>query len=142
MTPDRFAALADAYGGSLDRWPAAERDAAHAHLEARPEARALLAQAARLDDALAGWTVPGPGAALAARIMASATHRHARRHRLRLWLSGLGTAATLAGGLAAGAGVVALQAPTADPAAGSFYQLSVLGAPLELAEHPATGDGS
>lgn len=141
MTPDRFAALADAYGGSLDRWPATERDAARAHIAARPEARALLAEAARLDDALAGWTVPGPGAALAARIMTEAARRHAYRRRLRLWLSGLGTAATLAGGLATGAGAMALWAPPADTAGGPLYQLTVLGAPVEPLEHQ-TGDGS
>lgn len=142
MTPDRFAALADAYGGTIARWPAAERDAARAHLAAHPEAAAALAREAGLDAILAGWTVPGPGAALAARIAATAMHGQGRRRRLMLWLSGLGTAATLAGGLATGAGIVALQAPAADQALGPLYQLSVLGAPVEPAEHPATDEGS
>lgn len=142
MTFDRFAALANAYGGSIERWPASERHAARAYLEASPEAHALLAQAAWLDATLASWTVPGPGAALAARITTAATRQHARRRRLLLWLSGLGTATTLAGGLATGAGLVALPAPRADSSTFSLYQLSVLGAPLELGDPSAKGDGS
>lgn len=141
MTPERFAALAAAYGGAIDRWPEAERDAAGTHLHAHPEARAALAGAATLDATLAAWTVPGPGAALAARI-ASATARRRRAGRwLRLWLSGLGTAATLAGGLAAGAVVVAAARPGADPS-GALYELRVLGAPLDPGDPPAPGEGA
>lgn len=140
MTSERFAALADSFGGSIERWPAAEQAAARAYLKAHPEALGRLAEAARLDSMLASWTVPGPGAALTARIIDTTRRRHLRRRRLRLWLSGLGTAATLAGGMATGAGVVAFRPPAATAAFGALYQPSMLGAPLEGAEHPAAGD--
>ncbi len=136
MTHQRFVALVEAYGGRVDRWPAAEQAAAFAYLDTHPLTRGLLAQAAPLDAMLACWTVPGPGAVLAARITGMAK----RRRRLRLWLSGLGAAVTLAGGLATGASVVAFQAPPASTAFGFLYQLSVLGTPVELAEHSAAGN--
>ncbi|NPD66559.1 hypothetical protein HN018_09395 [Lichenicola cladoniae] len=144
MTPARFAALADAYGSKIERWPDAERDAARHHLASRPEARAVLAEAAWLDTRLESWTLPrpGPGAALTGRIMAAATRAKARRRWLQVWLSGLGTAATLVGGLATGAGVIALWAPSDDQAGASLYQVDVLGAPLELGEHQPTENRS
>ncbi|MBL8704978.1 MAG: hypothetical protein JNM30_09055 [Rhodospirillales bacterium] len=49
MTPDRFATLIDAYGASSERWPAPERQAALAYLQATPAAQALVAEAGRLD---------------------------------------------------------------------------------------------
>jgi hypothetical protein len=49
MTPDRFATLIDAYGASPERWPASERQAALAYLQATPAAQALVAEAGRLD---------------------------------------------------------------------------------------------
>ena len=140
MTPDRFRALADAYGGDLDRWPAAERDAARRHLRQRPGAGAARQAAAGLDAVLATWTVPGPGAALAARIAATLARRHAHARRLRVWLSSLGAATALAGGVAAGAVVVMLAAPAAERMTPPLYELRVLGAPLDLdARAPASG---
>lgn len=58
MTPDRFATLVDAYGASPDRWPAAERPAALAYLNATQAAQALVAEAARLDALLDRVAVP------------------------------------------------------------------------------------
>lgn len=49
MTPDRFATLIDAYGASPERWPAPERQAALAYLQATPAAQTLVAEAGRLD---------------------------------------------------------------------------------------------
>ena len=128
MNPSRFNALADAYGADLERWPEAERAAARAHLRDHPDARSSLAAARDLDLALAGWTMEGPGSALAARIAAIAAPRtHVRR--LRLFLSGLGATAALAG-LAAGAVFVASMAqPGVADADGT---LTVLGAPLDM----------
>ncbi|WP_428395262.1 hypothetical protein [Lichenicoccus sp.] len=131
MSPERFAALADAFGGDLDRWPAAERDAACAHLRQHPDANAMLAGAGKLDDTLAAWTVPPPGAALAGRIAAAAVQSRARARRLRLWLSSLGAAATLAGGVAAGASFMAISTPATYPVIGPLYGLRVLGAPVD-----------
>ncbi len=136
MTPERFAALADAYGGDLGHWPPDERDAARTLLLRRPELRTMLSAAADLDTALATWTVPGPGAALAARIATAVGHRHAHARR-RLWLSSLGAATALASGAAAGALVVALSAPVEQQVTASPYELTVLGAPLDVETPPA-----
>lgn len=141
MTPERFGALADAYGGDLERWPAAERDEARALLLQRPHLQATLADAAALDAVLAAWTVPGPGAALAGGIAVMAMRRHAHARRLRLWLSSLGAATALAGGLAAGVITVTLSAPSPDQVTAPSYQLSVLGAPLDDETAPTAGGG-
>ena len=52
MPLSRFAALADSYGGDIGRWPEIFRDEARALAAASAEARARLAEAARLDAAL------------------------------------------------------------------------------------------
>jgi hypothetical protein len=140
VTPERFAALADAYGGDIGRWPIAERDAAWMHLRRQPDARDLLSAAADLDAVLAGWTVPGPGAALVTTIARSVARRHAHGRRVRLWLSSLGAAAALASGMAVGAIVLTLSIPEADQSAAPLYELMVLGAPLDI-EAPSPPDG-
>ncbi len=128
MNQSRFDALAEAYGGDLERWPEAERAAAHAHLRDHPAAVPVLASARDLDLALSDWTLEGPGSALAARIAAIAAPRtHVRR--LRLFLSGLGATAALAG-VAAGVVFVASMAP--GPADADGGTLTVLGAPLDM----------
>jgi hypothetical protein len=53
LTPKRFKALTDSYGADVQRWPVDERTAAEACLENSAEARALLADARMLDEALA-----------------------------------------------------------------------------------------
>lgn len=58
MTPDRFATLIDAYGASPERWPAPERQAALAYLQATPAARTLVAEAERLDGLLDRMEMP------------------------------------------------------------------------------------
>ena len=132
MTPERFRALADAYGGNLGRWPAAEHDAGRGHLQNRPEAQAELAAAGQLDAALAAWTVPGPGAALAARIALTVAKRHTRTRRVRVWLSSFGAATALAGGMAVGAVAVMQLAPAAEPMRAPLYELSIFGPSLDL----------
>ena len=138
MTPERFAALAGSYGADLGRWPDAERAAARALLRARPDLEADLAREAELDAVLLAWRVPGPGAALAGRIAAASAARAAARQRWRLWLSNLAGAAALAGGIAAGIGVVGLSSvrsgradpPHLDP----LYEASTLGLPPDAPE--------
>ena len=139
MTPERFAELADAHGGSVERWPADLRDAARAHLLLHPEAFATLDAAAGLDRLLGAWTVPGPGAALSGRILMQATATPSPARRLRLWFSGLGVAGALAGGLAAGAAFVTLSQPAPEQAGEHLYEVSVLGTPLDAGE-PANMD--
>lgn len=139
MNFDRFAFLAGAYGGDFRRWPLAEQEAARNVLHAHPDAPRTLAAAAELDAVLGSWTVQPPGAALHARIAAAATRRRDQVRRLRLWFSGLGAAAALAGGVAAGIGVVGFTHNQAEQAPGSLYELSVLGAPLDLPESADAG---
>jgi hypothetical protein len=52
MRQTRFRRLADIYGGSLDRWPTAERSDARVHRTSQPESQTLLDEAARLDRCL------------------------------------------------------------------------------------------
>ncbi len=52
MPLSRFAALADSYGGDIGRWPEIFRAEARALAAASAQARARLAEAARLDTAL------------------------------------------------------------------------------------------
>lgn len=132
MTPARFAALAAAYGSDLERWPAAERQDAAAFRRHAPEASALLEAEAALDAALMAWTVPGPGAALVAQITAAAQQQRSRMRRLRVWLSGLGAAATLTGGVAAGMLLVPVPRPFQEAAISSLYGAQVFGVPLDL----------
>jgi hypothetical protein len=64
--------LCAAYGGNLERWPQAEREAARAFAQTTPEARDLLTQAQMLDRAL-DQARPAPASDdLARRIAASA----------------------------------------------------------------------
>lgn len=132
MTPERFAALAAAYGGSIDRWPEAERRAARAYLADHPEAGTMLDVEATLDSSLALWTVPGPGAALAGRIAASATKGGKTVLRVPLWLAGIGLAGALAGGGVIG-GLVAARLVPASPTA-CTQSFTVLGAPVDACD--------
>lgn len=110
LTLARFEAMADAYGGAVSRWPAAYRDAATV-LATQPAARDILDRASALDGALDAWRVAPPAMALRERIVAAAP-APARRimTRARLWWSGVGVAAALAGA-AAGTVAVAITAP-------------------------------
>lgn len=111
----RFRALADAYGGAVARWPDEYRAAAN-RLAASPEGAVILAEASALDERLDAWRLPAPSAVLLAGIAAGAPMRSATvLRRARLWWSGAGVAAALAGA-AAGTAAVAAMAP-ADVAA-------------------------
>jgi len=103
MTIERFAALLDAYGADRGRWPEVERATALALLAEDARARALLAEARALDEALDASPAPQVSPALRARVLAAApTPRQARRWALaawaRMWAPGAGlVAAGLAG---------------------------------------------
>jgi hypothetical protein len=106
MNRERFAALADAFGGDLRRWPEAEREAARAFREAQPAVcEPLLAEAGRIDAALDGIAALQPSAALRERILASAPQTRrplvslGRFRRAAPWLApGAGLAAACAAG--------------------------------------------
>jgi hypothetical protein len=68
---ERFLALAASYGANPARWPQAERDAAEKYFSVNAQARVLLAEAAKLDDALDGAARVEDSSALEARIMAA-----------------------------------------------------------------------
>jgi hypothetical protein len=101
---DRFRELAEAYGGEIRRWPDDVR--ASARLVARnPQAAAILAEAAALDDKLAAWRTPLPSPGF--RMQTSAGGLKARSafgQRIRLWWAGIGLAAALSGAAAGSIG--------------------------------------
>ncbi|USI74717.1 hypothetical protein [Sphingomonas morindae] len=105
LTEARFRALADAYGGVVQRWPEAERAAA-LEMARLPQWQAVLAEAARLDARLDLWTVAPPSPALQARILAA--RRLPLSRRARLWWSGIGLATALAGAAAGSVAAAAL----------------------------------
>ena len=101
MTPERFEALADAFGGDVARWPEAEREAAAALMAAEPaRVRDILARADALDAALAAYSPPRAGTGLMDRIVAGAPKGLPQR-RFR-WLVPAGMGAGLAAACAAG----------------------------------------
>jgi len=115
LTRERFEALAQAHGGDLRRWPAAEREAAAALCAADPDfTGAMLAQAAALDAALDDWRPLAVGAGLRARVFAEAP-RERRRQGVGGWLLRAGLGASLAAACAAG---VATGAQISDAARG------------------------
>lgn len=74
MTAERFAALADAYGARLHRWPAADRAAAAAFAQTQ-EGLVILRCADDLDAALDCYVAPMPSPVLQARILRDATKK-------------------------------------------------------------------
>ncbi len=114
LTADRFRALADAYGGVVARWPEDHREAA-VQMASQPAAREILAQALALDEVLDAWTVAPPSISLRERLTADAPAPKRRlAARGRLWWSGIGIAATLAGATA-GTAAVAIVSPLDPP---------------------------
>ena len=77
----RLVALLDAYGADAERWPEHEQAAALVLLQRDPEARALRAQAARLDAVLAVVEPVEPSPALVARILGAAPSPAGARRR-------------------------------------------------------------
>jgi hypothetical protein len=115
MTPERFETLAQAYGGDVARWPAAEREAAALLMAERPDwAQGALAEAGALDAALAAYAPPRATAALTDRIVAGAPTPRSRR-RWPAWLAPAGLGAGLAAACAAGVMLGAELAPPVHP---------------------------
>lgn len=122
MTPARFAALAEAYGGEIARWPEAEREAARALLAGHPETQAsVLAEAAQLDRLLDLAPAQAPTAALLGRLITDAPQP---AKAVRRWVAGacavLGLSAAAVAGVLAGValgGHVAPLVPPISPAA-------------------------
>ena len=118
MTRERFQALAEAYGGDIDRWPECDRAAAHAFAATEPAlAGETLAPEWRLDAALSAFVVE-PAPSLRDAILAAAPRARAVAKTLRWAVAaalGIGLTASAAAGVAAG---FALAPPSAVRAIG------------------------
>jgi hypothetical protein len=139
MTLARFEALCEAFGGDLERWPLALRQAARAASRSA-SAQRLLAKARALDQALARSPAPAPSPALRDRVV-GAGPRARRAAPAWGWLIGVGLGAGLAGaaaaGLAAGLIIAPMALAPASPVAGGdpIAQASMLlGEPSELTD--------
>lgn len=126
MTPERFSELAEIYGAEPRRWPEDRRKDAAAYRKAHPEeAEKALAGVRRLDEALDGYAVTGPGARLTTAIIEAAPPFRAAARRIRLWRQGAGFAALGLAGALAGALAIALLMPmTAPPDEGAAYAMT------------------
>ena len=118
MSVFRFRALAETYGGALERWPATERRLARELLLREPSLHAVLAAESELDRLLA----EGEGGAVSASLLArleGIPERSPQKQPFPLkprsfWLPALGWAAAAAVGLWLGATV---EAPELDTVA-------------------------
>lgn len=110
MSLERFAQLADAYGG-IERWPADWRSAGWQSAQ-EPGFADVLARAQALDLQLDHWQVPLPSTALRQAVVASHRRQGLLRARQRagLWWSALGLGTALAGAAAGSALAFTVQA--------------------------------
>lgn len=98
MNPERFAALADAYGAQIARWPETERAAAAVFAETA-QGKEILSRADELDALLDSHRVAPPSANLRAQVLRQATEKFEKKHivRWRIGLAGVGFAGVIAG---------------------------------------------
>lgn len=116
MTPEHFAELVDIYGAEPRRWPQAQRQAAIAFMENRPEeVESILRAAQSLDMVLDRYIVPGPSAKLIRAVTDSAPSMRSAARRIRLWRQGLSFAAVGLAGALAGALAIAVLIPMSVP---------------------------
>lgn len=103
MNLDRFQTLADAFGGSISRWPADVQDQAYAFTASSPDGAAMaLAVARDLDEDLDGAERLSPSHALRQKIIDSAPRSRRAPGRIRRWLTGAGVGVGLVTAAAAG----------------------------------------
>lgn len=119
----RFAALCDAYGGTIARWPEPERRPAAA-LARTAEGEMLLARADRLDTTLSAWTTTVPQT-LCDAILNDVPIQH-RRTPIALWWSGL-AGLTLAGAAAGALAVAVLPTPSVPGDDGGYADTALGG---------------
>lgn len=103
MTTQRFCALAEAYGGDVNRWPAAEQPAARALLAEEASLTAVLSEAGAVDELLAASPDPLFSGVLREKLLAGAPKPIRRVASAARWLSGAGLAAACAAGILIGA---------------------------------------
>jgi len=111
MTPDRFTALANAYGGDLTRWPMHERVLALSLCQEQPLWTAqVLNEAAVLDGLLDEFEVGAPSRALGDRILSRTRPLPTRlTSGARGW--GMGLVAASLAGVICGAALMNLAVP-------------------------------
>lgn len=114
MDAGRFAALADAYGSALHRWPPAEQAAAILFAETG-QGRTILERAGRLDAMLDRHRVEAPSPALHRAIVARAAAEVRQERRRRFWWLGFGLAGAGLAGAVAGLALVAVVSPDIQP---------------------------
>ncbi|TGQ06527.1 hypothetical protein [Mesorhizobium sp. M2E.F.Ca.ET.219.01.1.1] len=110
MDAGRFAALADAYGSALHRWPPAEQAAAILFAETE-QGRAILRRAGRLDAMLDRHRVEAPSPALHRAIVARASTEVRQVRRRRFWWLGFGLAGVGLAGAVAGLALMTVVNP-------------------------------
>ena len=110
MDAGRFAALADAYGGALHRWPQDEQAGALQFAETE-QGRAILAAAGRLDAMLDRHLAEQPSPALYGAIVARAAGEVKQVRRRRFWWLGFGLAGVGLAGAVAGLALVTVVDP-------------------------------
>ncbi|MBZ9796615.1 hypothetical protein [Mesorhizobium sp. ES1-4] len=112
MDARRFAALAQAYGGDLRRWPEAEREAATAFASGEA-GQAMARHTGTLDALLDSYRVQPPSKALHSSILRAADRHLVHRRRQRFWWLGLGLAGIGLAGAVAGLALVSIVTPEA-----------------------------
>lgn len=121
MNAERFAVLAEAYGGDIARWPVEVREAAEAWRTSHARAAmAVLAEAAEIDLWLDASRTPDPGPALREDIIQSARRVRAPARRVAMLVSGMGLLAACAAGVVFGSNLSSQV--FYDPAAESVAQ--------------------
>lgn len=137
MTLERFAELAAAYGAKLERWPAAERNAASALLASSDRARELLRREDWLDGELSGQAPLELNGAFA-RKLAEIPLRNPQRSwslfRRWLWAPALGWSLAAALGVFLGASLSDTEEAGGQPTASAQV------APDDAIEALALGD--
>ena len=124
MTLDRFLDLLDGHGPVIDRWPAADRDAAEALLAVSPAARSAMADAKAVVAALNDLRVASPSAALLGRILDAAPRPRRWISEILSWRPAVAFAAALVVGVYLGAMVPTVQANDDDWSSTLGYALA------------------
>ena len=128
MTVEEFGALAAAWGADIARWPDETQDRATALVSMSPSAAALLAEAGRLDRAIASArpvVAPARSDALVGRIATALAAEAAQRTARRRWRTWFMPATSLASAAVIGVGL-GLAQPVTPPMSGAEYLTALL----------------
>ncbi|NTF45152.1 hypothetical protein A6U86_10670 [Rhizobium sp. AC27/96] len=111
MSAERFAELADAYGGDIGRWPQPERAAAREYAE-NSDLDGALRRAADLDALLDTYVLKTAHQDLGARIATKLARRSKIRNWFRFGSAGVGLVGIGIAGALAGSVAIAVLAPS------------------------------